>query len=160
MPPKPIDMLFLCTGNSCRSIMAESILDRLGKGRFKGHSAGSHPAGRVNPYALAQIERRGCPTGHLRNKGWDEFGGAKAPVMDVVITICDLAAAEVCPVWPGAPLTAHWPFRDPAAFSGSDAETHAEYAAVYGQIEARVKQLVALPLETVDLKQQLAAIGA
>ncbi len=160
MAARPLNVLFLCTGNSCRSIMAESILDHLGEGRFKSYSAGSHPAGRVNLYALAQIERRGCPTGDLRNKDWDEFGGAEAPAMDLVITLCDLAAAETCPVWPGDPLTVHWPFRDPAVFSGADAETHDEYAAVYGQIEARVRRLVALPLESVDLKQQLAAIGA
>ncbi|MFP6741501.1 MAG: arsenate reductase ArsC [Alphaproteobacteria bacterium] len=160
MPAMPLNVLFLCTGNSCRSIMAQSILDHLGAGRFKGHSAGSHPAGRVNPYSLAQIEQRGCPTAHLRSKNWDEFGGAHAPAMDVVITVCDNAAGEVCPVWPGHPLTAHWPFRDPAAFTGTDAETHAEYAAVYSQIEARVRQLVALPFEAKDLKQQLAAIGA
>lgn len=162
MPAKPIDVLFLCTGNSCRSIMAQSILDHLGAGRFNGHSAGSHPAGRVNPYAVAQIEARGCPTGHLRNKNWDEFGGVEAPAMDVVITVCDNAAGEVCPLWPGHPQTAHWPFRDPAVFSGTDAETHHEYAAVYRQIEDRVKQLVALPVETMaaaELKRELAAIG-
>jgi arsenate reductase len=154
-------VLFLCTGNSCRSIMAESILDDLGAGRFKGHSAGSHPAGRVSPFSLAEIEQRGLPTAHLRSKNWHEFGGPEAPVMDLVITICDNAAGEVCPVWPGHPLVLHWPFRDPAGFSGSAAETHGEYAAVYGQIEARIKQLVALPVETLDaaaLKRSLAAV--
>jgi arsenate reductase len=163
MPAKPIDVLFLCTGNSCRSIMAQSILDHLGASRFKGHSAGSHPAGRVSPYAQAQIEARGCPTSHLRSKNWGEFGGADAPAIDLVITVCDNAAAEVCPVWPGHPHTAHWPFRDPDLFRGGDAETHAEYAAVYSQIESRVKQLVALPAETLaadDVKRELAAIGA
>jgi protein-tyrosine-phosphatase len=158
----PINVLFLCTGNSCRSIMAESILGHLGTGRFIGHSAGSHPAGRVSPFSLAQIEARGHPTGGLRSKSWDEFGAPDAPVMDVVITVCDNAANEICPVWPGQPLTAHWPFRDPAAFRGGDAETHGEYAAVHGLIEARVRALVAAPVENMDaatLRACLARIG-
>jgi len=158
----PINVLFLCTGNSCRSIMAESTLDHLGAGRFKGHSAGSHPAGRVSPFSLAQIETRGRPTGGLRSKSWDEFGAPDAPVMDVVITVCDNAANEICPVWPGHPLTAHWPFRDPAAFRGGDAETHGEYAAVHGLIEARVRALVTAPIENMDaatLRACLARIG-
>lgn len=142
--------------------MAESIIDHLGSGRFKGHSAGSRPAGRVSSFSLAQIEARGRPTDGLRSKSWGEFGAPDAPVMDVVITACDNAANEACPVWPGHPLTAHWPFRDPAAFRGSDAEIHGEYAAVYGLIEARLRALIAAPIENMDaatLRACLAGIG-
>ena len=154
--------------------MAECLLDALGGGRFKGHSAGSHPAGRVNPTNLALLEEKGHPTGRLRSKSWDEFGGPEpsvmpdasemdgAPVMEIVITVCDNAAGEVCPVWPGHPVTAHWPFRDPDAFTGPDDERPGEYAAVYGHIEAGVRALVALPVEDMDaeaLKRKLAAIG-
>ena len=162
MSARPLNVLFLCTGNSCRSIMAERLLDALGGGRFKGHSAGSRPAGRVNPTNLALLEGKGHPTGRLRSKSWDEFGSAGAPAMNIVITVCDNAAGEVCPVWPGHPVTAHWPFRDPDAFTGPDDERPGEYAAVYGHIEAGVRALVALPVEDMDadaLKRELAAIG-
>ena len=148
--------------------MAECLLDRLGGGRFKGHSAGSHPAGRVTPVNLALLEENRHPTGSLRSKSWDEFGGPDTSgmdggrVMDIVITVCDNAAGEACPMWPGHPVIAHWPFRDPYAFTGPDDDRPGEYAAVYGHIEAAVRALVALPVEAMDaetLKRKLAAIG-
>ena len=163
-----MNVLFLCSGNSCRSIMAECLLDGLGGGRFKGFSAGSHPAGEVNPVNLALLAAKGHPTAGLRSKSWDEFSGRSAsdgrgaPAMDMVITLCANAAGAACPVWPGHPVAAHWPFRDPYAFPGPDHERAGEYAAVYGQIEAAVRALVALPMETLDgaaLKRTLAAIG-
>ncbi len=165
MTASPLNILFLCTGNSCRSIMAESLIGRYGAGRFKGYSAGSHPAGTVNPNTLALLDRLGQPSDGLRSKSWLEFDAenqAGGPKMDIVITLCDNAAGEVCPVWPGHPVTAHWPFRDPFAFKGSQAETTAEYAAVYGEMETAVKALVALPAESMDaetLRAHLAEIG-
>ncbi len=165
MTAAPLNILFLCTGNSCRSIMAESLIARHGGGRFKGFSAGSRPQGYVNPYTLALLDSLGQPSDRLRSKSWDEFGaehGADIPQMHIVITVCDKAAGEVCPIWPGHPLTAHWPFRDPFAFAGSFAETTAEYAAVYGQIEKSIKALAALPVESLEaetLSARLAEIG-
>ena len=165
MTASPLNILFLCTGNSCRSIMAESLIERYGAGRFKGYSAGSHPAGTVNPNTLALLDRLGQPSDGLRSKSWLEFGvenEAGGPEMDIVITVCDNAAGEVCPVWPGHPVTAHWPFRDPFAFKGSQAETTAEYAAIYGEMETSIKALVALPAESMKpaiLRARLAEIG-
>lgn len=165
MTASPRNILFLCTGNSCRSIMAESLIERYGAGRFKGYSAGSHPAGCVNPNTLALLDRLGQPSATLRSKSWLEFGAdneAAAPAMDMVITLCDKAAGEVCPVWPGHPVTAHWPFRDPFVYRGNQAETTAEYAAVYGDMEIAIKALVALPVATMDadtLRARLAEIG-
>ena len=164
MTARPLNILFLCTGNSCRSIMAESLIERHGAGRFKGFSAGSHPQGYISPHSLALLESLGRPTAGLRSKSWDEFAAAAAPgvpAMDMVITVCDNAAGEVCPVWPGHPVTAHWPVRDPFVFSGSEAEIRAEYAAVYGAIEDSILALVALPVETMDretLRARLAGI--
>ena len=161
----PLNILFLCTGNSCRSIMAESLIGRHGAGRFAGHSAGSHPQGYVNPHTLALLDSLGQPSAGLRSKSWHEFGAddqAGAPQMDIVITVCGNAAGEVCPLWPGHPLTAHWPFRDPFAFVGSEGEIMAEYAAIYGAIERSIKALVALPAETMAaeaLRARLADIG-
>jgi arsenate reductase len=139
---RPCHVLFLCTGNSCRSIMAECILNRLGGDRFRGFSAGSRPTGAVHPRALALLERRGHPTAGLRAKGWEAFAGEGAPVMDAVITVCDAAAGEVCPVWPGRPARAHWGFPDPAAFRGGEAETEAFFAEVYARIEERIARFV------------------
>ena len=165
MSASPLKILFLCTGNSCRSILAESLIERHGAGRFLGYSAGSNPQGYVNTHTLALLESLGRPRTGLRSKRWEEFGAENSPdvaEMDIVITVCDIAAGEVCPVWPGHPVTAHWPFRDPFAFAGSPAETTAEYAAVYREIEKSIEALVALPVETMDsetLRACLTGIG-
>lgn len=156
------NVLFLCTGNACRSIMAECILDRLGEGRFRGFSAGSHPTGRVHPHAVELLRRLNHPTGALRSKAWDEFAAEDAPSMEIVITVCDQAAGELCPVWPGRPVAAHWGFPDPAAFQGGEAETRAVFAEVYGLIERRISILVSLPFEALDgsgLQRRLDELG-
>lgn len=157
------NVLFLCTGNSARSVMAEAVIDRLGQGRFKGYSAGSHPTGQVNPYALDLLKSFNHPTGELRSKSWEEFAAPDAPQMDFVITVCDNAAGEVCPVWPGQPVTAHWPFRDPAAAEGSEAEKRQVFAEVYGQIHNRVGIFVNLPIAALDrlsLQRRLRDMGS
>jgi protein-tyrosine-phosphatase len=156
------NVLFLCTGNSARSIMAEAILERLGEGRFNAYSAGSHPAGAVNPYALDLLKRFNHKTEGLRSKSWDEFAIPGAPRMDFVFTVCDNAAGEVCPIWPGQPMSAHWPFADPAAFEGSEAEKRACFAEVYGQIHNRISIFVSLPLASlgrIALKARLDRLG-
>ncbi len=142
MADRPFNVLFLCTGNSCRSVMAECLLNALGQGRFEAFSAGSHPTGAVHPAALELLRRRGHPTDGLRSKSWDEFAGPDAPAMDLIVTVCDNAAGEVCPVWPGHPASAHWGFPDPAAFQGSETETRAFFDRVYGQIEAHLARFV------------------
>ncbi len=142
MAAKPTKVLFLCTQNSARSILAECVLNRLGAGRFEGHSAGSRPAGRVNPGALELLVREGHAAEHLRSKSWDEFARPGAPQMDLVITVCDNAASESCPVWPAAPARAHWPLPDPAAVEGTAARG-AAFATVYREIVARVGTLIA-----------------
>ncbi|MPZ10106.1 MAG: arsenate reductase ArsC [Kiloniellaceae bacterium] len=147
---KVYNVLFLCTGNSARSIMAEAIVERLGQGRFKGHSAGSHPTGQVHPYALDLLQRLNHPTAALHSKSWDVFAAPGAPKMDFVFTVCDNAAGEVCPLWPGQPMLAHWPFRDPAAVEGSEIEKRQVFADVYGQIHNRVSIFMNLPLATLD----------
>ena len=157
------NVLFICTGNSARSIMAECILNRLGQGRFRAYSAGSHPSSKVNPHALKLLGQLDHSTGDLRSKDWAEFTGEGAPAMDFVFTVCDSAAGEVCPVWSGQPVTAHWGFRDPAAFRGTEAETAAVFAEVYGQIERLLSIFVSLPIETLDnssLKKRLADLAA
>jgi arsenate reductase len=154
--------LFLCTGNSARSIMAECIMARLGEGRFKSYSAGSHPADSVNPYALDLLRQFNHPIEGLRSKSWEEFAAPGASKMDFVFTVCDNAAGEVCPVWPGQPMTAHWPFPDPAAFAGPKAEKRALFAEVYGQIHNRVGAFVSLPVDSLDglsLKRRLDELG-
>ena len=156
------NVLILCTGNSCRSIMAECILNRLGQGRFRAYSAGSHPTGKIHPYALDLLRKLDYSTDDLRSKDWSEFDRPDGPEMDLVITVCDRAAGEVCPVWPGQPVTAHWSFEDPAAFEGSEAEVRAFLAEVYGQIERRLSILVSLPFAQLDrlaLKRRLDEIG-
>ena len=139
---EPTRVLFLCTQNSARSILAECVLNYLGAGHFEGHSAGSRPAGRVNPGAMELLAREGHPTAQLRSKSWDDFATPGAVQMDLVITVCDNAAGEACPVWPGAPARAHWPLPDPAAVSDPAARA-AAFAAVYGEIVARAGALIA-----------------
>ncbi len=156
------NVLFLCTGNSARSIMAECILNRIGDGRFTAFSAGSHPAGAVNPYALDLLQRLDYPTDDLRSKDWAEFAAPGAPEMDFVFTVCDNAAGEVCPIWPGQPTTAHWGFPDPAAYAGTEAETRALFAEIYGQIERRLEAFASLPMDAVDrltLEKRVRALG-
>jgi arsenate reductase (thioredoxin) len=159
---KTYNVLFLCTGNSARSIIAECILRRLGQGRFNAFSAGSHPAGSVNPYALELLKRLNHSTDGLRSKDWEEFAQPGAPEMDFVFTVCDRAAAEVCPVWPGQPMSAHWGFPDPAHFDGTEPEKRALFADVYGQIHNRISIFVSLPLASLDklaLKKRLDEMG-
>lgn len=160
--PEPYHVLFLCTGNSARSILAEAILNREGRGRFIAHSAGSRPAGQPNPFALALLQRQGFDTGFARSKSWDEFAGPEAPKMDFVFTVCDQAAAEECPYWPGQPMSAHWGLPDPAAVIGSDAEKALAFAETYKALTRRIQAFCALPLTTLDrltLKDRLAEIG-
>jgi arsenate reductase len=147
MPDNIYNVLFLCTGNSARSVMAETLLNLWGRGRFQAFSAGSHPAGSINPFTLDLLRLLKLPTAGLGSKSWDEFAAPGAPVMDFVFTVCDQAAGEVCPIWPGQPISAHWGFPDPAAFVGSDVEKRAVFADVFRQIENRIKIFAALPLE-------------
>lgn len=163
MTSQPCNVLFLCTGNSARSILAECILNRAGKGRFKAFSAGSHPAGAVNPFALDLLRRKGFDTAGLRSKSWDEFTGPGAPRIDFIVTVCDDAAGESCPVWPGHPVTAHWGLPDPAAFGGPDAEKAVFFADVYRMLVNRISAFVNLPLrrlEGASLRESLDAIGS
>lgn len=144
-------VLFLCTGNSARSIMAEVMLNHLGRGRFRAHSAGSHPSGKVNPYSVETLRGLGMRTEGLRSKAWDEFAAPGAPPIDFVITVCDNAAGEVCPVWPGKPVTAHWGVFDPAAVEGSDDEKRQAFREAAAILRRRIELLLALPLERLDL---------
>ena len=150
MTDKTFNVLFLCTGNSARSVMAEALITTMGHGRFQGYSAGSFPNGTVNPFAIEQIEHTDYPVTNLRSKSWDEFAAADAPQMDFIITVCDNAAGEVCPIWPGHPLTAHWGFEDPAALNGSDEEKRALFHKVFRQIMARISIFVSLPLSMLE----------
>ena len=150
MTEKTYNVLFLCIGNSARSIMAEALLDHWGKARFKGHSAGSFPKGAVHPLAIDLLEKAHLDTGGLRSKSWDEFGKPGAPVMDFVFTVCDQAAGEVCPVWPGSPVTAHWGVSDPAAVEGPEAEKVRAFRYAYQALETRIKLFTALRLEALD----------
>lgn len=156
------NVLFLCTSNSARSIMAEAIMNREAMGRFRAYSAGSKPGGQVNPTALALLTRMNHDTADLRSKSWDEFGGPDAPKMDFVFTVCDQAAAEECPFWPGQPMTAHWGMPDPALFSGSEAEKALAFADTYRMLSNRIGIFVNLPLSQLDkmsLQMKLDAIG-
>lgn len=156
------NVLFLCTGNSARSIMAECILNDLGRGWFHAYSAGSHPTGHVNPHALALLRRFNYPTGGLRSKSWSEFATPDASEMDFVFTVCDNAAGEICPVWPGQPIVAHWPFADPAKAEGSEAEIGAVFAEVYRQLHTRTGIFVNLPIASLDrlaIKRRLEEMG-
>jgi len=150
MSDKNYNLLFLCTGNSARSILAEVLVEHWGKGRFNGFSAGSFPRGEVHPLTIELLDRLGLSTQGLRSKSWDEFAGPDAPVMDFVFTVCDQAAGEVCPVWPGNPVTAHWGMPDPAAAEGTDEQKRQAFRATHRQLEARIKLLVALPIEKLD----------
>jgi arsenate reductase len=155
-------VLFLCTGNSARSILAEAILNHRGGGRFKAHSAGSHPAGKVNPYALELLRSSGLGTAGLRSKSWDEFAIRGAPPLDFVFTVCDDAAGEVCPLWPGQPVTAHWGLPDPAAVQGTDAQKRKAFLDVYNVLERRIGLFTSLPVQSLDslvLGRQLRDIG-
>ena len=149
-PDRVYSVLFLCTGNSARSIFAEVLLDHWGRGRFKGYSAGSFPKGEVHPLALDLLQRVHLPTAGLRSKSWDEFARPGAPVMDFVFTVCDQAAGEVCPVWPGNPITAHWGVPDPAAVEGTADERRRAFREAHRQLEARIKLFVALPIDKLD----------
>lgn len=156
------NVLFLCTGNSSRSIIAEAILNAISAGRFHAYSAGSHPGGSVHPFAIEQIERLGFPVDRLRSKSWDEYAVANAPHMEFVITVCDKAAGEACPRWPGHPITAHWNFEDPAAFVGSAQEQRQVFARTCREIKHRLDILSMLPFTTLSrlaIQKELAAIG-
>jgi arsenate reductase len=158
----PHNVLFLCTGNSARSILAEAILNRIGRGKFAAYSAGSDPKGQVNPHALELLERLGYPGGGLRSKSWNEFASPTAPQMDLVFTVCDNAASEVCPVWPGQPVTAHWSIPDPAAVTGDEKKILCAFRDAYTALERRIEALAALPVESLDrmsLKKRLDDIG-
>jgi arsenate reductase len=144
------NVLFLCTGNSARSIIAEAALRQAGGERFRSYSAGSHPSGKVNPYALAFLRANRMPTDGLRSKRWDEFARAGAPPLDFVVTVCDNAAGEVCPVWPGQPMTAHWGVPDPAAVEGSDDDKRKAFAATGRILMGRIRLFASLPLATLD----------
>jgi arsenate reductase (thioredoxin) len=145
-----MNVLILCTGNSARSIMAEALFNMRGQGRLKPYSAGSHPTGKVNSYAIEQLAAIGYDISSLRSKSWDEFSQDNAPGMDFIITVCDNAAGELCPVWPSQPMVAHWGFEDPAAVQGSDAEKRAAFHDIFRQIERCVAELMALPLAEFD----------
>ena len=151
MTDRIYNVLFLCTGNSARSIIAEAILNKVGAGRFKAFSAGSHPKGEVNPFALKVLESFDIPTAGLRSKSWDEFAAANAPVMDFVFTVCDDAAGEACPIWPGRPATAHWGIDDPAAVQGTDVQKEAAFDMAYYYLERRISLFRNLPIKSLDL---------
>jgi arsenate reductase (thioredoxin) len=156
------NVLFLCTGNSARSILAESLMNHWGKSHFRGFSAGSFPKGAVHPLALELLRGLGLPSDGFRSKSWSEFAEPSAPRIDFVITVCDQAAGETCPVWPGRPVVAHWGVPDPAAVSGSESERRQAFRDAYVALERRVKRLVDLPIETLDdgaIARQTRAIG-
>jgi arsenate reductase len=160
--PTHYNVLFLCTGNSARSIMAEAILNQQGKGRFTAFSAGSHPSGQPRPEALAEIESAGMPTAGLRSKSWDEFAAPGAPMLDFVFTVCDNAANEQCPYWPGQPMTAHWGIPDPAAVKGTPEEIARAFNAAFVVLDRRIGLFVSLPLATLDslaIHQEIRRIG-
>lgn len=162
MTERPFNVLFLCTGNSARSILGEALLNTMGQGRFRAWSAGSHPGGQVNPYALELLAKNRIPTEGLRSKSWDEFAAPGAPALDFVFTVCDAAAAESCPVWPGQPMSAHWGVADPAAVQGDDAAKRRAFFDAYVILQRRISLLVSLPLGSLDrlsLQKRLAEIG-
>lgn len=162
MGEKPYNVLFLCTGNSARSILAECIINRLGAGKFKGYSAGSHPTGQVNPHALDLLRDQDYSIEGLRSKDWEEFATAAGPDFDFIFTVCDNAANEVCPVWPGQPMSGHWGLPDPAAEKGGEAEKRAAFADAYRMLYNRIGSFVNLPIQSLDrltLQNRLDEIG-
>lgn len=162
MSKPPYNVLFLCTGNSARSIIAEALLNNIGKGNFRAFSAGSQPVGQVNPHALMLLEKYRFPTGELRSKRWDEFAQPESPGFDFIITVCDRAAGETCPVWPGQPMTAHWGIPDPAAVEGDDEARHRAFHEAMNQLQRRISVFVSLPIEKLDrlkLQQAVREIG-
>jgi len=159
---KPYNILVLCTGNSARSILGEALFNTMGAGRFKAFSAGSHPTCKVNTFAIELVRELGYPVENLRSKSWDEFAAPGAPELDFVVTVCDKAAGEMCPLWPGQPVTAHWGFPDPAAVKGTDEEKRAAFASTLRQMRNRVQLFLSLPLETLDrmaIENRMRAIG-
>jgi protein-tyrosine-phosphatase len=159
---RPFNVLYLCTGNSARSILAEQLMNYWGRGRFRGYSAGSQPKGAVHPIAVELLEHMRLPTAGLRSKSWDEFAGPGAPPLDFVFTVCDAAAAEVCPVWPGQPMTAHWGLADPAAAEGTEPERWLAFRTAFRELENRIKIFTSLPIRSLDrlkLQERLDAIG-
>jgi arsenate reductase (thioredoxin) len=159
---QPLNVLFLCTGNSARSILAEAFLNSAGRGRFRAYSAGSRPGGTVNPFALELLRKNRIPTEGLRSKTWDEFSKAGAPHMDFIFTVCDNAAGEVCPIWPGRPMTAHWGVADPAAAQGSDDDRRKAFQGAFTQLTTRVRLFLSLPFQKLEqsaLKRKLDEIG-
>jgi len=162
MSARPYNVLFLCTGNSARSILAEQLVNHWGAGKFRGFSAGSHPKGKVHPIAIELLRHMKLPTEGLRSKSWDEFAKPGAPALDFVFTVCDNAAGEVCPVWPGQPMTAHWGVEDPAAVEGSETEKWLAFRQAFQRLEARIKAFTSLPIASLDrmkLKERLDDIG-
>ena len=162
MTDRVYNVLFLCTGNSARSVIAEAVMNREGAGRFVAYSAGSMPTGQLNPYALELLSNNNFPVGELRSKSWDEFAEPGSPEMDFVFTVCDNAANEVCPIWPGKPLSAHWGVPDPAAVEGSEAVKRAAFAETMRQMTNRISIFVNLPMQSLDsmtLKAKLNEIG-
>lgn len=163
MTSRPLNVLFLCTHNSSRSIIAEAVLNRLGEGRFQAYSAGSQPSGRVHPYALALLQNVGYETAHLRSKSWEEFTAPQAPNLDFVFTVCDNAANEVCPVWPGQPISAHWGLPDPSAAPGTESERRFAFADTHRMLHQRISTFVSLPIVSLDklsLQKRLDDIGS
>jgi arsenate reductase len=161
-PQRPYNVLFLCTGNSARSILAESLMNMLSRGRFRGFSAGSFPKGQVHPLALELLQRMNLPSDGFRSKSWDEFAAPGAPPLDFIFTVCDNAAGEACPVWPGKPMTAHWGIADPAAVEGSDADKAFAFRKAFKELETRIKLFTELPIASLDpmtLREKLRAIG-
>ena len=162
MTEKIYNVLFVCTGNSARSILAEGLLNWLGRGRFKAFSAGSYPTGTVNPLALSTLRALNIPTEGLRSKNWDEFARPGAPSLDFVLTVCDKAAGESCPVWPGQPMTAHWGVADPAAFEGTDEDKASLFTATAVTLRRRIDLMLALPMRSLDaiaLQREMSSIG-
>ena len=159
---QPLNVLFLCTHNSARSVIAECVMNRLGMGRFKGYSAGSQPSGRIHPYALELLRKSNYDVSGLRSKSWEEFAAPGAPELDFVFTVCDNAANEVCPVWPGQPMSAHWGLPDPAAVEGTDPEKHYAFADTHRMLYQRISIFTNLPLDSLDklsLQKRLDEIG-
>jgi arsenate reductase len=162
VPDRPYNVLFLCTGNSARSILGEAILNKIGKGKFVAYSAGSNPTGEVNPHTLALLRRRGFATDGLRSKSWGEFSGPGAPALDFVFTVCDNAASEICPVWPGQPMTAHWGVPDPAAVTGDETKIDRAFRDAFALLQRRVELFANLPvagLDRMSLQKRLDEIG-